>query len=75
MRPDSSASTSVETAYLEQLCKDARELRETAQELLIASQTLRLLCKAAVARSLRLRTAAPGPSGTAATPRIARTPL
>lgn len=75
MRPDPSASTSVETGYLERLCKDARELRETAQELRIASQSLRLLCKAAVDRSLRLRTAGPDPSGTAATPRIARTPL
>ena len=52
MPTDPITSTHVETrAHLKQLCKDARELRETAQELRASNYQLRLRCQAAVYRA------------------------
>ena len=51
MRVDPIPSASAETAYLKQLCENARELRETAQQLRMSSQQLRLLCKATISRA------------------------
>ena len=51
MRTDSIASTLADTVYLDRLCEDSRELRETALQLRASSVELRLLSKVAVARA------------------------
>ena len=58
MFPDPIVSASADSVYRKQLCEDARELRQTAQQLRIASQNLRSLCRAAVSRAEEARATA-----------------
>jgi hypothetical protein len=55
MFPESNTPACAEAAYCKQLCADAHELRQAAQQLRIASQNLRLLCKASVSRAQQSR--------------------
>lgn len=55
MFPESNTSACAEAAYCKQLCADARELRQTAEQLRIASRDLRLRCRAAASRAQESR--------------------
>ena len=58
MHSDPDTAASAETVYLQQLCEDSRELRRTAEQLRLSSQSLRTLSKAAVARAQASRSQA-----------------